>query len=1372
MSKKIELSGNPSTTVIKIGKQRLRTLLDTGAEVSLISYRIFKTFPKTPKLKKETMTLQTVGSTPLRVIGSVELPFQMRQLTLCHRFYIVDGMNRNCILGLDWLRQNGVRMYFDLSCMRIGKTYIPLEEDVHIASILRITQKTVLKPQTATICNVKLSRSFEMPNSRLLDISPEISDEEIPCINNEPGVALKGSVSEVRNPQKVPVLLVNQTNRTMNLRRGSVVGKARPLELQDISSVAMGDNGIIKEDFQDVDVPDEYRAETLRLLRRNSDLFAKKDTQLGHTDTVRMNIDTKDHKPIRNRPYRTPLQKRQVINNAIDEMLEAKVIERSRSPWSFGLVVVDKKDGTKRMCIDFRSLNKIVTPMSVPLPLIDDILTLLGQSKYFTTLDLKSGYWQVELDEESKPKTAFACHRGLFQFNRMPFGLSNAPAVFQELMNIVLQECEQFATAYLDDVLIYSKTPQEHLQHVQIVFRKLREHGLKLKLKKCSFFKKETEYLGFIITDEGVKPDNKKVEAIRTLPPPTCVREIRGFIGMCSYYRRFIPNFSKIAEPLTELTKKYARFKWTEDCQKAFDFLKDSLTVVPLLAYPDPTQPYVLYTDASDSSIGSCLTQKTKDGEEMPLYYLSHKLSPTQRRWSVIEKEAFAIVYSLQKLDHYLHNSAFVIRTDHRPLSYIFADKRTLNKKLSLWSLTVAAYNCKVEYIEGRYNCCADLLSRLPTDASEEPQETQETQEEAQDILDVDDRALEIGTLNSNRFRPKDYASCEVNEPDDIVKPQMDLPQDINIIQEQENDQDIVQLRARLSNGKATKTEEGRYLVIDNTLYYLSNADSDDPNLRLYIPKTMEGMVISQHHEFLGHMAVDKTYDTMRKKYYFPMMYKQIHQHVDQCVTCQTRSHSNPKPPLQDTEIPPYPFAKIALDLSGPYPETLSGNKYIVSFIDVYSGWPEAFPVPDKSAANIVHLILEEIFPRYGSSLSLVTDNGSENIAKSVQETLEALNIHHITTSYYSPQANGKVERFHRTMVDVMAKKIKESVNTWDLFLNQTLAAVRFHTSEVTKASPFFLLYNRDVVLPLDTILKPRRRYAGEDIHKIALEQQHKSFVLIHRYLKQAKKKQKRLADRNSKDEHLKVGDPVYVRNHRRTSKLDNKWTPYYRIIEQTGPVSFKVRNQLTGEVTKAHARHLRLANVDEWSLPKDNIGRPLRKSTYVVPPEESSSDESEMEPALQRVIKRTRRERSDSEDEDDIPLTELRQRLRTRELSKNQIVDSDDDIPLAQLRSNEHLDTQTDDKEPTDDGTESEIGSVADEMEIDAVKRLEIETARQYSETVPQKEYREVGTDCLVPNVKQNKTPRQPKQKAPKEPDQSKDMMKKLLKVCLEGIL
>ena len=334
-------------------------------------------------------------------------------------------------------------------------------------------------------------------------------------------------------------------------------------------------------------------------------------------------------------------------------------------------------------------------------------------------------------------------------------------------------------------------------------------------LKKCHFFQQETDYLGFVINDKGVKPDPKKVEAIQTLPSPKNVKEVRSFIGMCSYYRRSLLHFSKIAEPLIFLTRKYARFKWTQECQKAFDFLKESLTIVPLLVYPDPNKPYVLYTDASDTCIGVCFTQ-TVDNEEKPIYYLSHKLSQSQAKWSTIEKEAYAIYYALQKLDHYLHNAQFVIRTDHKPLKYIL-DAPMQNKKIQLWSLSIAGYNCSVDYIKGTTNCCADLLSRIPDNENDVKQlEKNNTQQP----IDIDDRTFEINTLNSNKFKPRKYASCQIDDLDDLKKPELELPEEIDIKFEQEQDDTINSLKKRLQSDNATKTEQERHIIIDDLVYF------------------------------------------------------------------------------------------------------------------------------------------------------------------------------------------------------------------------------------------------------------------------------------------------------------------------------------------------------------------------------------------------------------------------------------------------------------------------------------------------------------------------------------------------------------------------
>ena len=1206
-----------------------------------------------PKLYKSGLNLATASNTPLHVDGFAYIEFAVGGIKMTHKFYVVRNLNRNVILGLDWLQARGVRVYHDLGCIRVYGTYIPLVDDIHVASVIRSRSKVKLPPQTAhvTYCKLRNHPQFHVGEDY------EITHVESGYLGDESGLLVANSVTQLRSNYRIPILLVNTTCKTLSIKKGTPLATINSVATATISSIdKQAASPPIKKHlntpndntFDNTDVPDVYRKEIIELLSRNQDLFADTDAKLAHTDTVKMRIDTGNHPPIKLKPYRTQINNRKIIDKAVDEMLDAKIISRSQSEWSFPVVIVDKKDGSKRFCVDFRKLNKITKLNSYPLPIIDDILALLGKAKYFTSLDLKSGYWQVLMHEDDKCKTAFACHRGLFEWNVMPFGLTNAPAVFQSLINRVIEGLTGFATAYLDDILIYSETKEEHMAHIQQVFDRLREHSLRLKPKKCSFLKSETTYLGFVINSQGVFPEKRKVDIIRNLLPPTTVREVRSFIGMCSYYRRFIPSFSEIAEPIISLTRKFARFNWTDDCQLAFEKLKEKLVELPLLSFPDPNLPYTLYTDASDKCIGACLTQTmiyNDEKVERPIYYLSHRLSDTQTRWSTIEKEAYAIYYSLQKLDHYLHNAEFVIKCDHRPLKYLL-DSPMQNKKISLWALSIAGYNCKIEFLKGTDNSVADLLSRVPANVLN-------NEDTPLSDPDVSNKTYEISALNSNRFQPKDYARCRPQFQDNVVKPVLDSALDMKV--EQDKDDVVVQLKRGTLQDTLSPAVTRKYVLLDDILYFISDPDNE-PILRLVIPQHLQQQIVMHYHETLGHLGIDKTYDAIHPKYYWVNLYKDITQFVSKCVTCQLRSSHTNRVPVQDTDTPPFAWAKCAVDISGPYPRSVSGNRFVCSFIDLFSGYPEAFAIPNKEAETIAHLLIDEICTRYSCPLEILSDNGSEFCNRVFQETLASLNIHHVTTSFYRPQANGLIERYHRTLVDVISKKLATNEGTWDMFLNQALAAIRFGVNESTKHSPLRLLLNRECNFPIDAVLKPRRKYQGEEPHKIALEQQHKAFLLVHKNRDKARKKRNDYANRKATDVSFPVGDPVYYRNHTRKNKLDVKWKPYYRILEQTSPVTFIIKNQLDGSTLKAHAQHLRLANLNVWQIPKDKAGRPLRRANYAEPPPSSSgsddnTDNTDSDTAAGGLdlTRYYRRQRSESDSEEDVPLLELQRRLRDR---------------------------------------------------------------------------------------------------------------------------
>ena len=572
----IHLAGSPNSCLIKIDKQNFRVLVDSGASVSLMHSRIYNLLKNKPKLKYRKVYLQGVDGSPLRVLGCCDLKFKIGGKLMTHTFFVAKHINRNFILGQGWLLQNGVRLYFDLKCLRINGSYVPLQEDIHVASVVRLAMDSVLKPQTVNICPARLKNNPSFKPSEQIEIEAVDSG----FISTEPGLMVGNSLVNWNNNRRFPLMITNNTNKTIRLKRGCVIGYAPPISKQNVATINAVDQGLNCEsnsiDKSEIDAPEEEKETIFNLIKNNEDVFASSDKALGKTTTVTMSKPTYESQPIRLRPYRINLNDREADDKALDSMLENNIIRPSQSPWAFPLVIARKSDGSLRLCVDYRKLNQITKINSYPLPLIDDILSLLGKAKYISTVDARSGYYQVGLEECDKEKTSFVCFKGIFEFNVMPFGLCNAPSVFQHLMSIVLNGCQKFATAYLDDILIFSETKEEHFKHIQIVFDRLREHNLKLKLKKCSFLKTETKYLGFVIGNRGLKPDPDKVRAIRRMPPPKTVKQIRQFIGVISYFRRFCPNFSQIAEPLIALTKKHAKFYWSTEQQKAFEFLKES----------------------------------------------------------------------------------------------------------------------------------------------------------------------------------------------------------------------------------------------------------------------------------------------------------------------------------------------------------------------------------------------------------------------------------------------------------------------------------------------------------------------------------------------------------------------------------------------------------------------------------------------------------------------------------------------------------------------------------------------------------------------------------------------------------------------------
>ena len=528
--------------------------------------------------------------------------------------------------------------------------------------------------------------------------------------------------------ETVPVRLLNPCSEATNVYKGTKIATLEEVVEPDAISAVTTTNkasdsnlsmdlnnalwNIVSRSGTELDKQQQH--DLYKLLLQFHDIFAIDQHDLGHATAVRHQINTGNAPPIRQRPRRISPPHRQETKHLLKDMLNNNIIQPSSSPWASPVVLVRNKDGSLRFCIDYRKVNAVTRKDAYPLPRVDDILDTLSSCKWFTTLDLLSGYWQVEVDPNDREKTAFTTYDGLFEFLKMPFGLCNAPATFQRLMDLVLAGLQwSNCLVYLDDVLIIGRTFREHLNNLELVFDRLRKAGLKLKPSKCDICKKQVNYLGHVVSADGIATDPSKTEKVNKWPIPTSQKEVQQFLGLVSYYRRFIKDFATIAKPLHSLTEKNSQFRWTDQCQRAFDHLKQCLTNAPVLMFPDYSKTFILDTDASDTGIGAVLSQLDDNDQEHVIAYASRTLSKPERRYCVTRKELLSVITFIKHFRPFLLGHKFVLRTDHGSLTWLSKFKQP-EGQLARWIEKLQEYHFDIVHRPGRKHSNADSLSRLP----------------------------------------------------------------------------------------------------------------------------------------------------------------------------------------------------------------------------------------------------------------------------------------------------------------------------------------------------------------------------------------------------------------------------------------------------------------------------------------------------------------------------------------------------------------------------------------------------------------------------------------------------------------------------------
>jgi hypothetical protein len=922
----------------------------------------------------------------------------------------------------------------------------------------------------------------------------------------------------------------------------------------------------VENPFRLPDVEKSLTEKIAELIHAINKLFANTMSELGLAYAVKHKIDTGTSNPISLPLRRTPNKLKLVVRSHIEDMEKHKIIRESTSPYAAPVVMVKKKGGEMRFYVDYRKLNQVTVKDRFPLPRIDETIESLYGAKFFTTLDLFSGYWQIEIKESDKHKTAFICEYGQYEFNRMPFGLTNAPSTFQRLMNTILRPVLNLsALVYLDDIIIFSKTVEEHITHIADVFKILAVNGLKLKAKKCEFFKTKIEYLGHVVSSEGVAPDDKKVQSILRYPEPRNQKELSSFLGLAGYYRKFVRAFAEIAHPLTSLTRKDVAWVWGDGQKDAFNRIKCCLTSNPILKYPDFTRDFIVHTDASGYGIGAVLAQMQRpphsedpegsDDVEVVIAYSSKHLNDRQAKWSTTEKEAYAIVHAIDVFRPYLYGRKFIVFTDHKPLEWLMS-KREPSGRLERWALKIQEFDIEIGYRAGKQNQNADTLSRIP--------------------LPV------VATVTFNK------------ESNNWAKDQL-------------VDAYCKTIFSKLTNAK------------DDSMINFSISDSGELLFKdkLVVPASKKEEIYEVYHDHMtaGHLGVVKTLARIQRRYYWPKMKEDVTAYVKSCMKCaQRKPYGQTKAPLQPIPAATRVWERIAMDIVGPVDTSRNGNNYILVLSDYASRFVMTIPMVDQTARTVASHLVNEVITKYGAPEQILTDQGSNFLSELVKQICELFKIKQLKTTSYHPQTDGLVERFNRTLCDMLACYVNEDPEAWDVFL--PFVTFAFNTAEQASVrnNPFYLFYGREAVLPNELVENTRYRFTESDIE--VYKQKWKTALKFARTnLEKAQNKQKEYYDTNSKVIEYTNGEYVLMKSPPGPGKFNFRWLGPYIIIKRLSALNYEIKLPNARESTIAHVNRLKRSpdpnsnqqlnssqqtNVKKRGRPRKLAGHP--KKARVVP--------------------------------------------------------------------------------------------------------------------------------------------------------------------------
>ena len=991
-----------------------------------------------------------------------------------------------------------------------------------------------------------------------------------------PHVFIANSIAEPVNGT-IPVRIVNLKNKPVKVE--NFKANIKPASLYYITELEQTKNNKNQERAEKLlselnltHLPTEEKQLISKICLKYSDVFCLQGDRLETTQVYCPSISVKaSTQPVYSKPYRLPVSQKTEVDRHIDNMLQDGIIEKAKSEWNSPILLVPKKSSTDdkkwRLVIDYRKLNNVLEDDKFPLPNIEDIIDSLAGAKYFSHLDLSQGYYQCKLKPEDRHVTAFSTPTGQYQMTRLPMGLKTSPSSFSRLMTVAMSGLNLYkCLIYLDDIIIFGRTLEEHNKNLISVFQRLREVNLKLNPLKCNFLKEELLYLGHYISAEGIKPDPAKIEAVKQWPIPSNADEIKRFVAFANYYRKHIKDFAKLCAPLNKLTRKDIKFEWSSQCQESFEELKQSFIKPPVLDYPDLRESNIfnLHTDASGYAIGAVLS----NSNGKPVAYASKSLNKAESNYSTIEKELLAMVWAIKHFRPYLYGRRFEVYSDHRPLVYLFtlADP---SSRLTKFRLALEEYNFEVIYRKGSENVIADALSRISI----------------QDLKILYEKTVLVITRASKR---KDEKGTDVRTDQPTSEPEKYITLTVNdnlkSIQFSQNKIEIptkrtqIDLRAMLSKVvEYSKKNEIKYLIIKNEKKchdiikeYEELQQYGRPTFKKATPKLIKLgekikviedektklLILNDYHLLptAGHAGMRRTLATISKKYFWKNMKLDVENFIKKCKQCQIFKVGRcEKPQMTVTTTASSAFEKIYMDLVGPLIPA-NGCEYILTTQCELTKFITATPIPNKTTDTVAKAFVEDIILKYGVPQRIASDRGTEFMSSLFTSIAKQLNIQKLNSTAYHHETIGSLENTHKCLGNFLRIYCNEKLFSWVHWIPFYTFAYNNTIHTNTKYTPFYLVFGKNSNMPSNlTNDTPEPIYDIDDYSKqlkLKLQVCHKEIRenLLSTKIKRTSKNNLGIVPKFYEEDDL-----ILLKNET-GRKLDRKFTGPYRVVEDMGP--------------------------------------------------------------------------------------------------------------------------------------------------------------------------------------------------------------------------